>query len=48
MGMVLAQKGEYNLEHVINYLSRVLIGLELSYSHVEKLALVAVHVVQRV
>jgi hypothetical protein len=34
-------------EYVIYYLSRVLVGLELNYSHIEKLALTAVHVVQR-
>ena len=32
---------------MIYYLSRGLIGLELNYSHIEKLALAAVHVVQR-
>jgi hypothetical protein len=34
-------------EHVIYYLSRGLVGPELNYTHVEKLALEAVHVVQR-
>jgi len=47
MGMVLVQEGEDHLEHVIYYLSRVLMGPELSYSHVEKRALAVVHVVQR-
>jgi len=47
MGMVLVKEGEDHLEHVIYYLSRALMGLELAYSHVEKLALAAVHVVQR-
>jgi hypothetical protein len=32
---------------MIYYLSRGLIGLELNYSHIKKLALAAVHVVQR-
>jgi hypothetical protein len=32
---------------MIYYLSRGLVGPELNYSHVEKLVLAAVHVVQR-
>lgn len=47
MGMVLVQEGQYHLDHVIYYLSRALIGPELAYSHVEKLVLAAVQVVQR-
>ena len=35
------------MEHVIYYLSRVLAGPELRYSHVEKLALAAVYAIQR-
>jgi hypothetical protein len=34
-------------EHVIYYLSRGLVRPKLNYTHVEKLALEAVHVVQR-
>jgi hypothetical protein len=34
-------------KYVIYYLSRGLIRLELNYSHIKKLVLVAVHVVQR-
>jgi len=47
MGMVLVQEGEDHLEHVIYYLSSALIGHELAYSHVKKIALAAVHVIQR-
>ena len=47
MGMVLAQEGDDHSEHVIYYLSRALIGPELAYSHVEKLALAEVHAVKR-
>lgn len=45
--MVLVQEDDALTEHVIYYLSRGLVGPELCYSPVEKLALVAVHVVQR-
>ena len=44
--MVLVQEDDFLLEYVIYYLSRGLVGLELNYSHIEKLAFVAVHVVQ--
>jgi hypothetical protein len=47
VGMVLVQEDDKLHEHVIYYLSRNLIGPELKYSHVEKLALAVVHVVQR-
>ena len=47
VGMVLVQKDEELHEHVIYYLSRNLIDAEIHYSHVEKLALATVHVVQR-
>jgi hypothetical protein len=45
--MVLVQEDDVLSEYVIYYLSRGLVGLELNYSHVEKLALAVVHVVQR-
>ena len=44
--MVLVQEDEELQEHVIYYLSRNLIDVEIRYSHVEKLALATVHVVQ--
>jgi hypothetical protein len=46
IGMVLVQEDVVLSEYVIYYLSRGLVGLELNYSHIEKIALVAVHVVQ--
>jgi hypothetical protein len=45
--MVLVQEYDSFLEYVIYYLSRGIVGPELNYSHIEKLALVAVHAVQR-
>ena len=47
IGMVLVEEDEELQEHVIYYLSRNLIDVEIHYSHVEKLALATVHVVQR-
>eukprot|EP00253_Pinus_taeda_P005732 PITA_05732 len=47
IGMVLVQEDDALTEHVIYYLSRGLIGPELRYSLVEKLALAVVHAVQR-
>jgi hypothetical protein len=47
IGMVLVQEDDELQEHVIYYLSRTLMGPELRYSHVEKLALEYFHVVQR-
>eukprot|EP00253_Pinus_taeda_P029816 PITA_29816 len=47
IGMVLVQEDEFNVEHVIYYLSRTLNPTELKYSHVEKLALATVQAVQR-
>jgi hypothetical protein len=47
IGMVLVQEDDMLEEHVIYYLSRGLVGLEINYSHVEKLVLAVVHVVQR-
>jgi hypothetical protein len=46
IGMVLVQEDNLLEEHVIYYLSRGLVRIELNYSHVEKLALAAVHDVQ--
>jgi hypothetical protein len=47
INMVLVQEDKLFSEYVIYYLIRGLIGLELNYSHIEKIALAAVHVVQR-
>ena len=47
IGMVLVQEEDALSKHVIYYLSRSLVGPELWYSSIEKLALAAVHVVQR-
>jgi hypothetical protein len=47
IGMVLVQKDDLLTKYVIYYLSQGLVGLELNYSHIEKLALATVHVVQR-
>lgn len=47
IGVVLIQEDDSHCEKVIYYLSKGLIGPELRYTHVEKLALVAVHTVQR-
>jgi hypothetical protein len=45
--MVLVQEDNLFSEYMIYYLSRGLVGLELNYSHIEKHALAAVHVVQQ-
>ena len=45
IGLVLVQEDDKLQEHVIYYLSRALVGPELRYSHVEKLALAAMYVV---
>ena len=47
IGMVLVQEDEELQEYVIYYLRRNLIDVEIRYSHVEKLSLATVHVVQR-
>jgi hypothetical protein len=47
IGMVLVQEDDFPSEYVIYYLSQGLVRLELNYSHIEKLALAAVHAVQR-
>jgi hypothetical protein len=46
IGMVLVQEDDELHEHVIYYLSHTLLGPELKYSHIEKLALATFHVVQ--
>jgi hypothetical protein len=45
INMVLVQEDDLLEEHFIYYLIRGPVGLELNYSHVEKLAFAAVHVV---
>jgi hypothetical protein len=45
--MVLVQEDDMLEEHVIYYISQGLAGPKLKYSHIEKLALATVHVVQR-
>jgi hypothetical protein len=45
--MVLVQEDDLLSYYMIYYLSQGLFGPELSYSHIEKLALSAVHTVQR-
>jgi hypothetical protein len=45
--MVIVQEDDELHEHFIYYISRNLVGPKLNYSHVEKLALVVVHAVQR-
>ena len=47
IGVVLVQEDDKLKEYVVYYLSRALARPELRYSHVEKLALVAIYVVQR-
>ena len=47
IGMVLVQEDDSLQEQVIYYLSRSLVEVEISYAHVEKLSLVAVHTAQR-
>ena len=47
IGMVLVQEDESLQEHAIYYLSRSLVEAELSYAHVDKLDLVAIHTTQR-
>ena len=44
--MVLVQTDEQHNKHVIYYLSKGIVGVEFRYAHVEKLALIAVIVVQ--
>jgi hypothetical protein len=46
IAMVLVQEDDALEEHVIYQLIQGLVGLECNYTHVEKLALASVHVVQ--
>jgi hypothetical protein len=46
VGMVLVQEDDELHKHIVYYLSRNLVNPKLKYSHVEKLALVFIHVVQ--
>ena len=46
IGMVLVQEDEELHEHVIYYLSQNLIDAKIIYSHMEKLALATIHMVQ--
>jgi hypothetical protein len=47
IGMVLVQEDDLFSKYVIYYLIRGLVGPKLNYSHIKKIALVAVHVVQQ-
>ena len=47
IGMVLVQEDDSLQEHAIYYLSRSLVESKISYAHVEKLALAAIHTAQR-
>ena len=47
IGVVLVQEDDKLQEHVVYYLSRALVGPEIRYSHIEKLALVAMYAIQR-
>jgi hypothetical protein len=47
ISMVLVQEDDNDTEHVVYYLSKILIGHELGYSHVEKLEFATIIIVQR-
>jgi hypothetical protein len=47
IGMVLVQEDDSFFKYVIYYLSQGLVGPELNYTHLEKIALATVHAVQR-
>lgn len=47
VGMVLFHTDDVHFEHVVYYLSHGLVGAELKYPYVEKLALAAAFVVQK-
>jgi hypothetical protein len=46
IGVVLVQEDDKLHEHIIYYLSRTLLGPELNYTHVEKIALAMIHTVE--
>jgi len=46
VGMVLVQEDDNDEEDVIYYLSKSLVGLEMCYSHVDRLSLTAIIVAQ--
>ena len=46
IGMVIIQEDDALVEHVIYYLIRGLVGPEIQYTPIEKLALATVHAVQ--
>jgi hypothetical protein len=46
IGMVVVQEDDELHENVVYYLSQTLVGPQLNYSHVKKLALATVHAVQ--
>jgi hypothetical protein len=46
ISMVLVQEDDDDIEHVIYYLNKSLLGPELQYAHVEKLSLEAIIVIQ--
>ena len=47
VGIVLVQTDDVHIEHVIYYLSRGLVGAELKYPYVEKLALAAAFAIHK-
>jgi hypothetical protein len=47
IAMVLVQEDDELCENIIYYISRNLVGLEIKYSHVEKIDLVVIHATQR-
>ena len=47
ISMVLVQEDDMLQEHIIYYPSRGFVGPKLNHTHVEKLSLVVIHVVQR-
>jgi hypothetical protein len=48
IGMVLVQTNDVHMEHVVYYLSHGLVGAELKYPYVKKLALAATFAVQKI
>ena len=47
VGMVLVQTDDVHVEHIIYYLSRGLVGVELKYPYVKKLALAVAFAVKK-